>query len=357
MSQWKKYFSEERAKRAPRPFEITLASVQLDAATARSVKLKRKNGRVELLAKTRTFSSKFVTPKVKTVDARRLRRNPEFRELEGFRPAHLDFRALPQELVASLRQTNRIRHAGIKVRRNTSTPTSVFAPEDRFTFNDTAFPWSTCGRVDTAAGWGSGVMIGPRHFMTASHVVNWGPNNTAGWIKFTPLQFDDTTPFGTAFATRIYSWLKADGSDQLDRDETAFDYVVCVLERRLGEVTGWMGSRGYSTDWDGDAVWGHIGYPFDLAGGKRPAFVGYQAFDSTFTRTVGGRDSFGIQHRIDAVGGQSGGPYFGWWGDEPWPRVVGTQSGENQGGPGGPNNCGGGNPLPELINHARTVEP
>ena len=95
----------------------------------------------------------------------------------------------------------------------------------------------------------------------------------------------------------------------------------------------------------------------DLSSGKRPAFVGYQPFDSTFTRTVGGRDAFGIEHKIDAVGGQSGGPYFGWWGDEPWPRVVGTQSTENWGGPRGPNTCGGGNPLPELINYARTVDP
>ena len=357
LSQWKKYFREERAKRAAKPFEITLASLQLDAATARSLKIKRRTGGVELVARTRTFAPKILLPKVKTVDAGRTRRNIELREPQGFRPAHLDFRSLPEELATSLRQTNRIRRVGLKARQKSGIPTRVFSPEDRYTFSDTAFPWSTCGRVDTAAGWGSGVMIGPRHFMTASHVVNWGPNNTAGWIRFTPLQFDDATPFGTAYATRIYSWIKADASDLIQADETAFDFVVCVLERRLGDVTGWMGSRGYSTDWDGDAYWAHIGYPFDLAGGKRPAFVGYQPFDSTFTRTVVGRDAFGIQHKIDAVGGQSGGPYFGWWGDEPWPRVVGTQSTENWGGPTGPNTCGGGSPLPELINHARTVEP
>jgi hypothetical protein len=57
------------------------------------------------------------------------------------------------------------------------------------------------------------------------------------------------------------------------------------------------------------------------------------------------------------IPGQSGGPYFGWWGDEPWPRVVGTQSAEKWNGPSGPNTCGGGNPLPELINYVRNVEP
>jgi V8-like Glu-specific endopeptidase len=356
MSQWKKYLREQRAKRSAKPFEITLASLQLDVATARSLKIKRRGGRVELVAKARSFAPKLITPKVKTVDARRVSRE-YVSEPEGFRPAHLDFRALPKELAASLRQNNRIRRAGLTARRNSGLPTSVFTPEERYTFSDTAFPWSTCGRIDTAAGWGSGVMIGPRHVMTASHVVNWGPNNTAGWLKFTPLRFDNAEPFGHAYATRVYWWLRADASDLIQADETAFDYVVCVLERRLGEVTGWMGSRGYSTSWNGGAYWGHIGYPFDLAGGTRPAFVGYQPLDSTFTRTLGGRDSFGIRHQIDAVGGQSGGPYFGWWGDEPWPRVVGTQSAEDWGGADGPNTCGGGNPLPELINHARTVEP
>lgn len=358
VSQWKKNCKEQRAKPASRPFEITLASLQVDSAIARSLKLKRlKGGRVEVVGKTRSFSPKIIVPKVKTVDARRVRRNGERRDADGYRPAHLDLRALPRELDAALRQDNQVRNAMLKAHRNSGIPTRMFSPEDRYTFGDTAFPWSTCGRVDTAAGWGSGVMIGPRHFMTASHVVNWGPNNTAGWLKFSPLKFDDAEPFGHAYATRIYWWLKADGSDLIQPDETAFDYVVCVLDRRLGDMTGWMGSRGYSTDWNGGAYWGHIGYPFDLAGGKRPAFVGYQGFDSTFTRTVGGRDSFGIRHRIDAVGGQSGGPYFGWWSNEPWPRVVGTQSAENWGGPTGPNTCGGGNPLPELINFARNAEP
>ena len=77
--------------------------------------------------------------------------------------------------------------------------------------------------------------------MTASHVINWGPNNTAGWVKFTPLQFDTSEPFGIAWATRIYWWQQVNGGDGISSNEAAFDYVVCVLDRRLGDVTGWMG--------------------------------------------------------------------------------------------------------------------
>src|SRR5437667_300728 len=139
----------------------------------------------------------------------------------------------------------------LKGRRRGET-TSVFSPDERYTFSDTSFPWCTCGLVETGGGNGSGVMIGPRHLMTASHVINWGAGNTAGWLKFTPLYFDGSAPFGFAYGTRVYWYLKADsdGDGIIGSTETAFDYVVVVLDSRLGDITGWMGSRGYDTDWN-----------------------------------------------------------------------------------------------------------
>lgn len=354
--EWSKQLKAQKAQRATKGFEVVLASIELDPALARSVNMRRAKGRIELVGRVSTIGTRVFPPAVKSVNLARVKR-ADFEEPAGLRPKHLDFRAIPQTLPKNLRQPNRVRRYDLQAGEDMGVATNVFSPDDRYTFSDTAFPWSTCGRVDTAAGFGSGVMIGPRHIMTASHVVNWGPNNTAGWLKFTPLLFDTSEPFGHAFATTIYSWNKADPSDGISADECAFDYVVCVLDARLGDVTGWMGSRGYSTDWDGGDYWGHVGYPNDLAGGVRPAFIGYQAMDSTFTRSVGGRDSFGIKHRIDVIPGQSGGPYFGWWANEPWPRVVSTQSAQQWGGATGPNTCGGGNPLPELVNDARTAEP
>src|SRR5262245_28717556 len=193
--------------------------------------------------------------------------------------------------------------------------------------------------------------------MTASHVIVWKPNNTAGWVKFTPLKFDTSEPFGHAYALRTYFWNKADGRDGLNLTEGAFDYVVCALDSPMGNVTGWMGSRGYDTSWDNGNYWGHIGYPGDLSGGTRPSFIGWQAFLGEASASLGGRSSFRIRHEIDVIPGQSGGPYFGVWDGEPWPRVVGIQSGVNLGGAGGDNTCGGGNPLSELINFARTDMP
>jgi V8-like Glu-specific endopeptidase len=356
VKEWSKQLKSQKAKRATKSFDVVLASLDVPPELARSVRVRRGKRRIELVGRVSAIGSRFFPPAVKAVNLARVR-SVEFEEPSGMRPSHLDFRAIPQQLPRELRQPNRVRRFDLRSRKDMGLPSNIFAPDDRYTFSDTAFPWSTCGRVDTAAGWGSGVMIGPRHLMTASHVVNWGPSNTAGWLRFTPLLFDKSEPFGHAFATMIYSWNKADGSDGINADECAFDFVVCVLDSRMGELTGWMGSRGFSTSWEGGNYWGHIGYPGDLAGGVRPAFVGYQALDSDFKRTIGGRDSYGIKHRIDVIPGQSGGPYFGWWAGEPWPRVVSTQSAVQWGGPTGPNTCGGGNPLPEVINYARTVAP
>ena len=55
---------------------------------------------------------------------------------------------------------------------------TIFNIDDRRLFNDNAFPWRTTGKVNTEGKWGSGTTIGPRHVLTASHVVNWtgGPS-------------------------------------------------------------------------------------------------------------------------------------------------------------------------------------
>ncbi len=42
--------------------------------------------------------------------------------------------------------------------------------------------WCCFGRVDSPTGFGSGVMIGPSHLLKVSDIVQWLPNNQAGWI-------------------------------------------------------------------------------------------------------------------------------------------------------------------------------
>lgn len=276
--------------------------------------------------------------------------------VSGHVPKHLAVHPIPEKLPRELRVKPPWRRTG-KARDQRGEPGTIFPPDTRYAFSDTSYPWSTCGRVSTAAGSGAGVMIGPRHLMTANHAVNWGPNNTAGWLKFTPLRFDTSEPFGSAWAQTIYWWRQVDGSDGLDSNEVAFDYVVCVLDRRLGDTTGWMGSKTYSPGWNTGAYWAHVGYPGDLGGGVRPVFHGDGAIDSTVGESAAGRASYRMMHRNDYSPGQSGGPCFGWWAGDGWPSVVGIYSMINWGGAGGDNGNGGGRALPELINYCRTVAP
>ncbi len=239
-------------------------------------------------------------PRVEVVDVSEVITRPANEvELPAFRPRHLALHPQPDPLPEELIRRRYARRPP-RGRRKGGDPTTVYKPDTRFEFSDTAYPWSCCGRVDTPGGAGSGVMIGRRHMLTASHVIDWGPNNTAGWLRFTPLVFDTSEPFGFAYATRIYWWLRVDPSDLIQSLEAAFDYVVCVLDRPLGDLTGWMGSRGYSTDWDGGEYWAHVGYPSD-SGGDRPVYHGPGVMDSTVTESTGGRDSFRIMHRNDVT--------------------------------------------------------
>jgi V8-like Glu-specific endopeptidase len=346
----------ERLEAEPLAERVQLRVGSFDRADGVDYRLEDRVRWLDLIADVDQPGRHFFPPKIEAADLRHLFERPaEEVDLPAFRPRHLALHPQPDSLPGELHRRRYARRLyGDKS--DGGDPTTVYPLDTRSEFSDTAYPWSCCGRVDTPGGAGSGVMVGRRHMLTASHVIDWGPNNTAGWVKFTPLVFDTSEPFGFAYATRIYWWLQADPSDLIQSQEAAFDYVVCVLDRPLGDLTGWMGSRAYSTDWDGGEFWGHVGYPSD-SGGDRPVYHGPGVMDSTVTESAGGRDSFRIMHRNDIIRGQSGGPFFGWWDGEVGPHVIASQSAENWDTTPGPNAAGGGNPLPELVRHALTVEP
>jgi hypothetical protein len=102
--------------------------------------------------------------------------------------------------------------------------------------------------------------------------------------------------------------------------------------------------------WNGLRDWSHIGYPGDLTGGARPTFQNGIAIDNT-----AGNDPTDEQllQRADVWPGQSGGPFFGWWSGESWPRVIGVQSAQNL----QTNLAGAGNDIPNLVIQARNDFP
>ncbi|HKR62428.1 MAG TPA: hypothetical protein VJZ00_01750 [Thermoanaerobaculia bacterium] len=269
---------------------------------------------------------------------------------DGFLPDHLDFNALPAELPAELRTPpffeaypqGRGGKAGFQA-------TTIFPPDNRVVFNDTAYPWSTCGRVDTPLGSGSGVMVGPRHLLTVSHVIQWNGDGSAGWVRFRPSFFNGSAPFGEAWGVTTYFSMKVSGPT-IDWIEAMYDYVCVVLDRPIGNSTGWMGAKGYSDSWDGGAYWSHIGYPADLTAANRPTFQGGIALDGAWWELDANE---AISHRADVWPGQSGGPLFGWWSGESYPSAVAVQSSQNS----SENNASGGQTMVNLILRARGEHP
>ena len=268
--------------------------------------------------------------------------------VKGFRPEHLALQPVPRSLPRKLQTPpffQSVRTAGDTKIGNQAT--TVFPPDNRMVFADTQYPWSTCGRADSPLGQGSGAMVGPRHLLTVSHLIQWNSDGTAGWVRFRPAYFAPSQPFGDAWAIRTYYKYKVQGPT-INWIEGMFDYVVCVLDRRIGDWTGWLGAKGYTDAWDGGAYWSHVGYPGDLTGGNRPTFQGSIALDGVFWQF----DSHeAMSHLGDVWPGQSGGPFFGWWGG--WPYAVGVQSSQNS----SENNSSGGQDMVDLVLRARSDFP
>ncbi len=269
-------------------------------------------------------------------------------DLDGYLPDHLGLTAIPPKLSKEFIRAKTISHSKLRGK-HTHEATTIFTPDERRLFNDTAYPWSTIGKVSTAGGSASGVMVGPRHLLTCSHAIVWGSGSNAGWVRFRPSYFDGNAPFGEAWATNWYAYKKVTGPS-INRSEGRQDYVVLVLDRRMGDITGWMGSRTYSDSWDGSNYWRHIGYPGDLSSGERPSYESDISLDGSFWDAQSHQR---IWHKGDVWPGQSGGPFFAWWSGESFPRVVAVQSGQNP----SENSASGGSRMVDLIIRARNEHP
>jgi len=225
-------------------------------------------------------------------------------------------------------------------------PTTIFNPDGRRAYYDESYPWRCLVRITTPRGWsGSGVLIGPRHVLTASHCVDWTP----GWLTV-DVMYSNGSSLASANGTVAYAESKV-GPGTIPDDESDEDYAVIVLDQPLGEQFGWLGSRTYDSGWDDEtAYWHSIGYPQDLSGSGEIA-----AWQTSFYLNELGADFRSARlirsQTFDNWPGQSGSPVFGFWAKGPY--VVGVVSGEGS----DYNYISGGSLLPSLVNRARNEHP
>jgi len=152
---------------------------------------------------------------------------------------------------------------------------------------------------------GSGVMIGPRHVLTAGH--NIYDNDKEMWasrVNVSPGTNEGKSLFGTTSAVKAFV-----PNAYFDGDDKS-DLAVLVLEEDLGKYTGYASINALGDEELKDTKFFVSGYPGDKATGQLWEMKGEIAF---VTPTV-------LKYKIATFAGQSGSPL---WKKGTPPTVVG----------------------------------
>jgi TPR repeat protein len=173
------------------------------------------------------------------------------------------------------------------------------------------WPYMVIGQVDLyfsmTQGSGSGVLIGPHHFLTAAHNVFWYPDKEhkqkKEWVQrfIARLALNDShMPFGEVRGTRIYTF-----KEWTEREDPAYDIALVVLNRSIGGDTGWGGLICLDSSEITQQTIHITGYPYHAAGQEVKSKQMWTMADCI--KKVAGDRAF---YNIDTSKGQSGGPIW-----------------------------------------------
>jgi V8-like Glu-specific endopeptidase len=177
--------------------------------------------------------------------------------------------------------------------RHPNTPSrAIFGRDTRERVNNTtAYPFRTVGYLEGGC---SGVLIGPRHVLTAGHCIFDIQNNQwKGVTRFWPGQNGEYSPYDPVQVVRLLSVV---GWTQYHDRE--FDIGMAILSQNVGSRLGWLG-YGYE-----DAMPNYninlLGYP-----GDKPRWTMWHSYCPL--EKIGEQQLF---YKCAQWPGNSGGPVF-----------------------------------------------
>ena len=230
----------------------------------------------------------------------------------GYRPDWADALFSPRLSPQRIRRTMRRLNGG------PIEPLDVFGNDDRWQFQDAAWPYGLIGRIETSDGYsGSGVLVGDRVVVTAGHMVPWGASSW--WMRFVPAYYDGVSLHGAGVESYVSDTHGYDAAGEV----AGYDIAVLRLYEPLGNMLGYFGFNGYDEDWNDEPWWSIIGYPGAVASGLRPSFQDGISIWDVDDDDHGGEEL--ESQTADVTDGNSGGPMYAWWGNDP--RVIGVVSG------------------------------